>query len=771
MISESKILTVSYGTFSCTLEGFDDSFSTMKAIAEYFKTLAAEDRYFGAEPPAPDVEMLARIAEREVRSRVQAQIGDNGVVLRKSEETGAQNPTFTKESAPVSETPQAHPTAPHNQTVKMPAPVAVQLTQKTAPFVMAAATDGSESVAAKLQRIRAAVSRAPTNAPAEVIEDANSEDLFKPIASAFQDIEDDAEIVLPSAPKVAPVADEQATQESFEDSQVVEAVLEITIEDNDEEPTADLVEDADIVVSDVFEDTLEDIPELAVSLENDAEEELEFTKENSVDVSEPEAVSMDVESTSDDDAAVLAGVGAFMAQSEPSETVASIDEYTNEQGDEPLDATDITSILGTISQDDSTSHSDGAIQEDTHQDQEDDTFEGSLESRLETENVLSEAQSDEDLADLAKLDAPQDALQDEAPDTASVESSTEESIRTPKGSVSNVLARARARVIHVKKTDLEQVLEEDAVEEFLDVSASPQENAFTDDDTDDANETAEESILSAEDEAELMAELAAVTNETPDDIPTLEPLPEVTHYHSLSKQADEDNVNRLMDESDSKFAESDGTRRRSAIAHLKAAVAATVADRRILGGSKPKSDDTGAYRKDLAEVVRPNRAERRAGSSKDDRPAPLVLVSEQRIDLHDGPAVRPRRVGKSALELRDVNEDLSEGGRANSKTAKHLEESKSFAEFAERVGAIELPDLLEAAAAYASFVEGKEHFTRPDIMRRALQFAEDQGVSREEGLRSFGLLLRQGKIEKVKRGQFKIAQSTRFNPESRIAGE
>ena len=68
-----------------------------------------------------------------------------------------------------------------------------------------------------------------------------------------------------------------------------------------------------------------------------------------------------------------------------------------------------------------------------------------------------------------------------------------------------------------------------------------------------------------------------------------------------------------------------------------------------------------------------------------------------------------------------------------------------------------------------AYVEGRDQFSRPQLMTKVRQVEQDQ-FSREDGLRSFGQLLRAGKIEKIKGGRFTVSDQIGFKPDEREAG-
>jgi hypothetical protein len=142
-------------------------------------------------------------------------------------------------------------------------------------------------------------------------------------------------------------------------------------------------------------------------------------------------------------------------------------------------------------------------------------------------------------------------------------------------------------------------------------------------------------------------------------------------------------------------------------------------------------------------------------------------VSEQRIDppLPDGAVIRSlqQRISTTNLAVEQTPDDSEDPGRAEDTFAPAL----GFSEFAQQVGVGEMQDLLEAAAAYTACIEKQPHFTRPHLMRHVAAATGTSDANREDSMRSFGLLLRHGKIEKVDGGLFAVTESCNYLAQAR----
>ncbi|MFC6638703.1 hypothetical protein GV827_02350 [Sulfitobacter sp. JBTF-M27] len=768
MMNNNKILTVSYGTFSCTLEGFDDSFGTMKAIAEYFRDLAADDRYFGAEPPQPDAEMLARIAEKEVSRRVQAREQDGRIVLSALEDQ-------TDTPAPVAQTVAAAAVA------AAPEIVAQEDTAAQPHEVAPAIAETEEAVA---ETDAADVAQIET-------EDAEIETTPVDIASTLDVAEEPfAQDIIPDDIKsmisVEESEDESTVTAAIESDLAREEIAEFA-EDVFVEPTAE-EDEIDIVPGQPDADVEAFFAESAAQTETIDEDE----DENDA-VAEDVAPAQDAPAP-DSIAAKLQRIRAVVAQHE--EDDVDEDFLEDEHADTSADAksSDLISearaeIEDALSADDefeAVSAQSSEVEEEADEVsdilsrlqslEDDDAF---IEDKMITEDDDDDASEDTSTEDTVSnlFDEDESTLDvdAEASEAASIEESSTSEPETVSEKADTGKPRTRARVIKVKRADLEAAIQKGDLEEY--------------DDEDDGDEDAAAASLSALDElapakrptttlspeaeadlarelAELEADIEAgddevVAETTADDAEDEAESEEVPTSAARSRLpsidgAGSSDVNRLLAETDHQMDEPESATRRDAFAHLRAAVAAKKADSTIEDDDAPKG--VVAYREDLAEVVRPRRpvaAASRTERPEEARPAPLKLVAEQRIDIEkpkaSGP-VRPRRVAAMA----DATADGSEGD--------------SFADFAADVGATTLPQLLEAAAAYLSFVEGRDQFSRPQLMTKVRQAGGDKGFSREEGLRSFGQLLRAGKIEKIKGGRFTVSDDIGFRPDQRAAG-
>lgn len=649
MVNNNKILTVSYGTFSCTLEGFDDPFGAMKSIAEYFRGLAEKDRSFGAEPVAPDTSVLHKIAERESLKQVDAEIEDQGIILRQSSED------LKTEDAPAK--------------VATMAPTTVEREDDNG-----ADHDLNEDDAlSKLSRLRAAALDDAANSD-EFLEDEHAAGASKSDLTDLDDLDEFEELI-----------SNHALASDFERNE------EPTSETADRDAKRQRVKDQIAMNDDGAPETT--APVTAAPLDEDA-------------ASDAALVATPTDETERRETAV--------SEAGNVSRVLRVKRKRRSDGEENV----VISQTNTPTSD--------SIEDATEVD---------IDAPAETADQQETALTAEQEADLAA-----ELAQAEAEFRAEIDA---------KARTESAANLSRATIAPLPPLPLDDSLR---------VAVQEVSTKVADDITSAHSLNAPQSEL----HHEIEALLSTMEAESRMDA-RRERRAQV--FDDQEAARDDTALERILAETNTQMDDQDASRRRSSISHLKAAVQATRADKATDPIEGTEEEQKTPYRSDLAQAVKPPSPEATAHKAPEPkRASPLVLVSEQRINETEAEQdtsatasrdrlVRPRRVNVSTSRKRpdgtEADSDAEPVVAANA-------DLTAFKAFAAHIDHDDTEGYLRAAASFVTQASGMSHFHRPQLVKLVTKLDVPGGISREDALRSFGRLLREGDIIKVAQGCYSL---------------
>ena len=678
MAAKNKVLTVSYGTFSCTLQGFDDSFEMMKIIAEYFQQLTREDRFFGAEPPVLDANTMREFALTHGMSAVPADGSGTNVV-------------FTK-------TPTSEDTTRDEFADEEPKQSQVQPT----------------SLSERFERLKLVTDRAANseyyedNHPRSMPVDEGSKSTFE---QAFQQGDmaaktptgDESHQSQKTAVEGELPPQKQIAQASESQKQSIDPVQENT------------TEEAATEMEEVGEEAREHAPEPELS---DAVSDGHNTTEDQVNA----PVVEDKADEGDDPVQSNSPVPA--QNTHPNETDINDDIIKNDVDKE------VTPAPEPNEKDLETTEKVSAFQNQIPATSEDDIIE-------------------QDLADF--LDAPLEEERATSPTTQK----KQPVIAVVKVKRNPEVQGSQEASDQLDDTDLQAFWDAPTKDSF-DVSSDeriPQDNSETQDETefDELDGDASHLLDDLDAWLDTLADHDTLTllHPEPSSEEEEKEVPMAPEVAGLEKKGLSQAMNfseggelpRLLRKADEQMSEPENSRRRNALAHLRAAVMSTLADKAAGLNTGKHGNDSVAYKNDLVQAFS-NEASATGERSAAPKAPPLQLVAEQRVDL-----------------------DIPLKTRATAPA----EIFESFSDYAEAVGAHSLEQKLEAAASFLQNVKGMEKFSRPQLMGTVRQENPDE-FSRERGLQTFGQLLRSGKIVRVEEGYFEMSDDIGYTINEKKAG-